>query len=328
GYIFTLRAMKDGVSSMRHAFFRRALKLYGCHLALLFFLFTLITKIGMATNQPPVKNLVSYFLREPFTALWSSLLLIYKPPLLDILPMYVVFMLLSAWILTLGLRLGWMPILTASFTLWLLAQFGFEKTVYQTVGDGLGVTVPFHEAGAFDFLAWQFLWVLGLALGAKTANRSFAVRIPPPIIAGALVIGFAGFVWRHLAGQAPFGGSSANVLLDKWHLGPLRLINFLALLTLSVRFGPRLAHRLRLGFLEALGAASLPVFCTHLAVVLLALALKGDMKTPLVLDAAILAITFSLLYATARLFRPVQTKSSRPLMPLSKPPGVDCPRSA
>ena len=92
------------------------------------------------------------------------------------------------------------------------------------------------------------------------------------------------------------------MLLDKWHLGPLRLINFFALLTLALHYGPAIVSRLpRMRFLEVLGAASLPVFCAHLVVVLLSLAVLGPPapERPAWMDAALLAGTFAVLYAVA-----------------------------
>lgn len=86
------------------------------------------------------------------------------------------------------------------------------------------------------------------------------------------------FVWRHAVGQIPFPGNEAlNLWLDKWHLGPLRLLNFMALLVIVMHLGS--AKRLalpRFRFLETMGAASLPVFCAHLILVLLTLAIIGD----------------------------------------------------
>jgi peptidoglycan/LPS O-acetylase OafA/YrhL len=69
-----------------------------------------------------------------------------------------------------------------------------------------------------------------------------------------------------------------------------------------MRFGPWLAARLpRLPWLETLGAASLPVFCAHLMIVLLVLALFGanPQERAWWIDAALLAGCFTALYAVA-----------------------------
>ena len=313
GYIFTKRAVKDGIPAMRRAFLRRALKIYGCHVAMLAFLFTIIAAIGLSTKQQAIKNLIAFYLNEPVTAVWSSLVLLYNPPLLDILPLYVVFMLLSPWILMIGLRLSWTPILGFSVLLWICAQFGLEKEIYEAISAYGGLTVPFSETGAFDTLAWQLIWILGLSMGSSSVARPIStIKVPKFVVGAAVLIGLTCLIWRHVGGQAPFGADGTlNALFDKWHLGPLRIVNFLSLLLLTLRFGPVVAHAFRFQFLEALGASSLPVFCVHLGVVLVALAVVGDDRglTSLWLDLALLAGTLCLLYATAWLFG---TKTSSP----------------
>ena len=57
--------------------------------------------------------------------------------------------------------------------------------------------------------------------------------------------------------------------------------------------------------LERLGAASLPVFCSHLVSVLVVLALVGDKQgsTSLPVELALLAATFSVMFAASTKFR-------------------------
>jgi hypothetical protein len=112
-------------------------------------------------------------------------------------------------------------------------------------------------------------------------------------------------------GQTPFGTlDGLNLMFDKWHLGPLRLINFFALLVLTLHFGPWLRSTVRCRFLETLGAASLPVFCAHLVIVLLALAMAGDVKSEnsLWADVALIAGSFAVLYTVARVFNPMKPR--------------------
>jgi hypothetical protein len=99
---------------------------------------------------------------------------------------------------------------------------------------------------------------------------------------------------------------------DKWHLGPLRVLNFLALLVLTLRFGGYVSTSFLPRWLEMFGAASLPVFCAHLIVVLLALTVVGDRQgaTPLWVDGMLIAGTFIVLYATASWFAPPATNLS------------------
>lgn len=304
GLVYARVALKSGIESMRSAFWRRALKVYACHAALLLFLFTVIAAVGVRIDQPAVKDLMSFYLAQPHTALGAGLLLIYAPPLLDILPMYILFMLASPWLLAYALRRGWGLALGSSLAAWLLAQFGLGRGFYEAAAAVTGLPVPFNETGSFSPLAWQLLWIVGLWMGAiRTVERAQAFVFPGWAVVLAVLIVATGISWRHAVGQVPFGNDAPlNGLFDKWLLGPLRLLNLLALITVTLRFGPWLAARLpRLPWLETLGAASLPVFCAHLMIVLLVLALFGSNPQARAwwVDTALLAASFTALYGVA-----------------------------
>ena len=305
GMVYFRLSQKEGIKAMRVAFLRRALKLYACHAAMLLFLFTVIAAVGLRIDQPAVRDLMSFYLAHPRTALGAGLLLIYAPPLLDILPMYILFMLASPWLLAHALRRGWQAILAVSLAAWLLAQFGLARWVYDALAAVTGLSVPYSETGAFVALSWQFLWVLGLWMGvSRTVERAQPFIFPNWVVVLAVLVAVLGMTWRHSVGQAPFGDNQPlNLLFDKWLLGPLRLLDLLALITVIIRFGPWLTARLpRLRWLEALGAASLPVFCAQLVVVLLVLAFFGsDPETHAWwVDAALVSACFIALYVVAR----------------------------
>ncbi|RZL88635.1 MAG: OpgC domain-containing protein [Variovorax sp.] len=308
GLVYSRIARGRGVDAMRRAFWQRALKVYMAQAATLLFLFTIITAVGMRIDQPAVKNLLSYYLADPPEGFVFSLLLVYEPALLDILPMYIFFMLMSPWVMAFALRHGWIGVMLASATLWALAQFGLSEWLYELVVRYLGLPVPFREMGAFNAFAWQFLWFAGLWLGAsRNAPDAEPLRFPNWMIVVAAIAAIYGLWWRHhgINGQAPFGGDvELNLLFDKWQLGPLRIVNLVVLGILAIRFGPSFMRRLpRLHGLEAMGSASLPVFCAHLVAVLLVLAFYGDSQTarPWWGDVLLLGVVFMALYGVARI---------------------------
>jgi hypothetical protein len=242
GLVYSRIGYARGVDSMRTAFWRRVVKVYLCQAAILLFLFTVIAALGLHIDQPAVKNLVSYYLAEPRDGFLFGLLLIYEPALLDILPMYIFFMLMSPWVLAFAMRHGWTLVMVASVAVWAAAQFGISEWIYGLAVHYLHVPVPFHEMGAFNTYAWQFLWFAGLCIGAtRSGPQARPLRFPWWLLALAAGIALYGVYWRHtgINGQAPFGGDvELNLLFDKWQLGPLRLVNLVALGILAVRFGP------------------------------------------------------------------------------------------
>ena len=272
--------------------------------ATLLFLFTIIAAVGLRIDQPAVKDLMSYYLVQPHEGFLFGLLLVYEPALLDILPMYIFFMLLSPGCWRSRCGHGWLGVVLASTAVWALAQFGLSERIYGAVVRWTGLPVPFQEMGAFNAYAWQFLWFMGLWLGAsRSTPGAQPSRLPPWLLLAATAIAL---YWRHHGprGQAPFGADDhLNLLFDKWQLGPLRILNLVALGVLAIGFGPASARRLpRLHWLEAMGAASLPVFCAHLVAVLLVLAFYGGSQTarPWWGDALLLGAVLAALYAVAR----------------------------
>jgi hypothetical protein len=278
GWIHVARAKKNANAVMPRAVWRRAFILYACQIGLLLFLLMIVAPIGTAKVQPAITDLVSFFHHEPLTALSSGLVLVYDPPLLDILPLYIPLMLLTPAVLTLSMRRGWAPILSVSLGLWILAQFGVGRTIYQAIAGATRFDMPYAQTGAFSLLAWQLLWIIGLWMGSARADGDErGIATPGWLVAPAAAVALVFLVWRHAIGKMPFpSGNELNTLFDKWHLSPLRLLDFLALLVVTIRWGSTLASWFARPFLIRLGAASLPVFCAHLVICLLVLAFFGS----------------------------------------------------
>lgn len=307
GLVYGRIGQARGALAMRRAFWRRAVTLYLSQAALLLFVFTLITGLDLKLPQSAAGTLIGYYLAHPAEAFGYALLLIYQPGFLDILPMYILFMLASPWVMAWAQQRGWRVPLALSALLWLAAQFGFTPWLYGQVQQGLGVAVPWEETGAFDTFAWQLLWVAGLWLGAaRIAPGARPLVFPPALVRAAVAIALLCLLWRHLGpgGQAPFGGGHAwnEPLFGKWQLAPLRLLDLAAIGVVCVRFGPGwLAQLPRPRLLETLGSASLSAFCTHLVAVFLVFSLWGNDPAGRAwwLDPALLAATFAAMYAVA-----------------------------
>lgn len=111
------------------------------------------------------------------------------------------------------------------------------------------------------------------------------------------------FVWRHVVGQIPFGSDATlNALFDKWHLGPLRLLNFAVLALIAVRCRRTLAAWAAHSPIATMGRTSLVVFSAQLVICLAVLALVGDAARPhlSVFEAALVVGALLALYGVAR----------------------------
>jgi hypothetical protein len=269
-----IKQAAEAGGALRIKLWKRALRIYGYHLILLALAFTMAAAFAEMAHRLALINLLNFYLAHPFPAIVGSLLLIYCPPLLDILPMYVIFLLITPLLLPIAAHRGWKGILLASGSVWLLAQFGLRAWVHDVVVHLTTLQIPLQETGAFNLFAWQMVWVSGLCIGAISAQEGRSFRRPPRFVypvSALICIFFIGvrhnWLGSHLIEQA------LGLQLDKWQLGPLRVVNLIAFA--CVIYGARKLLT-RLFLIEPfimLGKASLQVFCAHLAFVFIGLAL-------------------------------------------------------
>ena len=258
GMLFRKRAEKIGFAAARSSSIRRAGRIYRAHLVTVGFAFVLG---GFFLSEfPGIRTLLDHYLPNPLAAIGGSLVLLFRPPLMDILPMYVLFSFLTPVGFWAAERWGWKRVLLVSLSTWLIAQTHVRDLVVQA-SKGL----PFVQLGPFDLLAWQLLWMSGLFIGQRFQE---AKAILP---AGRLLrllllisaIAFLAWRWRSIAlGSDPV---TQTWLLDKWHLGPLRLINFFvaaSVISGLVKYLNRLESPLRTFLL--IGRHMLPVFCSQI----------------------------------------------------------------
>jgi hypothetical protein len=299
GFTFFRIAQREGYRNMCKRAWSRSARLYGCHVFLVGVAF-LVALLPIGGNRSGLHNLLDfYFAAGPQRAAIDAALLIYRPPLLDILPMYILFLALTPVALIVAVRLGWKVVFSAGFGLWLLAQFGLRHAVYQLMTKA-GLQIALNQMGAFDLWAWQLLWLLGMWLGVRWAKgdlpfEAWAKRATIP----ALLIAFVLLTLRHVVGcgieAGPFG-----ILFNKWHLGIVRLIDLAAVSILLVRF-QSLIKFVTVRPLVMLGQASLPVFCMHLLSCLFGILIMNEASVVSGWAAASLLVsTFGALFLVAK----------------------------
>jgi hypothetical protein len=304
GSVYGHKARTAGFDAMRRALLGRTLKVYAAHAALLLFLLLVLVPIAVSRDADAITGLASYALERPRLALVSGLVLAYNPPLLDILPMYVLFLLASPALLAYGMRRGFGLLFAISALLWLYAQYDGGAHVYRAVAALVDWPVPYGATGAFAFMAWQLLWLVGLRIGVMQSDPDPRPATPWPRFAFPLVVGIAAvfFVWRHIVGQTFGSEAFLNALFDKWHLGPLRLLNFAMLALIVVRLRPTIVAWAEDSPVATLGRASLIVFSAHLLICLALLTVIGEAPRPhlSIFEAVLLLGTLVALYGVAR----------------------------
>ena len=293
---------------------KRTLRIYAYHCVLLAIAFTLVAELGVTFHLLALQNLLSFYLQKPKEAILAAALLEYRPSLLDILPMYIIFMALTPLARKIAQRWSWDPLVYASFAIWAAAQFGLRHWLYE-LGDIFGLSVPENSTGAFDLYAWQLLWMVGLALGTIYADSvsgasspgaaASDVRIPNWVLKLSIGVAAVFLILRYSPVDHWMDTNVYGWLVDKWHLGPARVINFSALAIVLVRFGAPIAKLPFILPLARLGRASIEVFSVHVLCCLCghALSTEADPEFPWWEQGIMLAVTIAALFATAEAHR-------------------------
>jgi len=213
--------------------YKRCWQLYVAQL-LLFMAFTAQVAYTAATFNNPMYSeemgIVNFF-SEPHVTLWEAMLLKFRPTNMDILPLYIVILLMFPFILV-GLRR--VPKIVFGISgLCYFAASHFDWNL-PTWPDGTWLFNPF---------AWQVLFVLGVAAGLAH-GRPWMARFQKLLVPLAvLYLMFALFVvltWHFPALESYLSDRVQAVIypIDKTNLSLLRLVHFFALAYLVILLVP------------------------------------------------------------------------------------------
>jgi hypothetical protein len=261
GYIYGPAVRHGQFVAAAKRLFRRAWQLYLAHI-FLFLIFTAqVARSARHVESPMYEHEfnVFQFLQHPDVMIEQALTLRYKPVNLDVLPLFIVLMLASPFILWgLARRPNWC--LFGSAVLYALAhKFGWNLSSFPQ-----GTTWYFNP---FD---WQLMFVFGAwcACGGgrdlQWVIRSRAVMV---LAIAMLVFAFLIAMTWHFPGLKPFVPHWLHEVLypmSKTNMDPPRIVHFLAALVLVARFLPHNSAQLSSKVLRPFilcGQHSLPIFC-------------------------------------------------------------------
>lgn len=253
--VFTLKASREGAGAAARATWRRAGRLYLTHLIVFLMFGAMVLWAAMALPLPGEVDRLYWrpLVEDPLAALLGAAALLYLPNYVDVLPVFVLSMLLLPGFLWLVARVGAWALLP-SFMVWAGVQAGLWRYW------------AWSEVG-LDPLAWQFVFLLGAWFGRAALVHGAAVRRRDWAILAALALVAFGFVQRLGEGFGaawPFDAEEIWALAGKAHIGPLALLHGLALAYLVAVLVPREARWMRHPAAQALatvGRHSLNVFC-------------------------------------------------------------------
>jgi hypothetical protein len=258
GLAYGLEMNREGYLYAAADAVRRAWTLYIAHI----FLFVIYTA-QVAYSAEALDR--AYYLDEtrldvlanaPYEGMLQALLLRFQPSLLNILPLYVMLLLIFA--VTLPLLRRPLLLLGASFALYVVTRatgLNFQSWIA-------------GEVWFFDPFAWQFLFMIGAVL-SYAPPRWPRVRWPFDVLSVTILTAGIVVIWvidvhPRLLGAMPGWVIRYVITEDKTGLHPFRLLSILSLTWLVARTVPRgaawLDSRLASPFV-LIGQNSLPVFC-------------------------------------------------------------------
>ena len=255
------RAMRErGYLIASARILRRAWQIYVAHIFLFTIFMAEIAYVAATFDNPLYAEEMNIldFLKQPDATIIQALLLKFKPVNMDVLPLYIVLLLLFPPALAM---LMWQPAfaLAASALLYVLTwNFDWNLPAYP---NGVWFFNPF---------AWQLLFVFGAWCALGGAKRLAPVLQSRTVLAVAIAYLAFAFVITLTWSIEPLGRLVPNWLsewmypIDKTNLDVLRFAHFLALAAVTVRFVPRDWPGLKAPILQPAircGQHSLEIFC-------------------------------------------------------------------
>jgi hypothetical protein len=256
---------KLGFVYMTAHVWRRCWQLYVAHLILFVFYTAQIAWLAERfSNSMYIEELnITRFLEAPHVALLEALTLRFRPANLDILPLYIVLLLVFPFVQR-ALRAMPLTTLATSFALYLAARF-------------LGWNLPTSVEGIgwyFNPFAWQLLFFIGTACAIAPPRWQPVMRWRPWVGAVAAVyLVFSTVVassWQItafgdlIAAWMPSAWFEWMYPIDKTNMDILRLAHFLSMAYLCAHYvspTARFLQRMWAWPLIACGRQSLYVFC-------------------------------------------------------------------
>jgi hypothetical protein len=155
------------------------------------------------------------------------------------------------------------------------------------------------------------VWIMGLWIGARSAMGTTPLKELPGWVVGVCAVACLVFIGiRHGWLGPQLTQQALGLQLDKWQLGPLRMVNLLTFTIVLYWLRHYLIPLVKIEPFLTLGKASLRVFCAHLVFVFVGLALlykdvgqdvDGEIEQLHGLPAVVLVlVTFTSLFLVAR----------------------------
>ena len=294
----TMRERGFMLSSAR--ILRRAWQIYVAHIFLFTIFMAEIAYVAATFDNPLYAEEMKIldFLKQPDITIFQALLLKFKPVNMDVLPLYIVLLLMFPPMLFLLLRAPNVALAGSAVVYALTWKLDWNLPAYP---NGVWFFNPF---------AWQLLFVFGAwcALGGSHRLAGFLrSRIVLAVAIAYLVFAFAITLTWHFEALdrfVPTWLAEWMYPIDKTNLDVLRFAHFLALAVVTIRFIPRHWSGLKSAILQPAircGQHSLEIFCLGVFLAFAGQFIIAESSGGPLLQTAVSALGIIIMIATANL---------------------------
>lgn len=270
GFVGILAAFSKSAKDPKQTWMRRrSCRIWVYHLATLFI-------VCMLAYFALVR--IQWFFAPMYSHLGQSIplsaILAYTPLYLDVLPLYVILLLVGSFTFPLFVKaknktqifLLWIP----SLVLWAFALTGYiDSTLH-------GLFPKWVSHGDFRPFSWQFIYFTGAAVAAwwKHSNdndKQLIRKITPWFL---IPFAFC-FLWSHqfIPLELP-----SDFMVDKQFVGPLRAANFFIFVMLIAGIVRKWPAALDFKITNVIGRHSLDVYSAHIVLLYLWFATPGSIR--------------------------------------------------
>ncbi len=301
---------------------RRAWQIYVAHIFLFTIFMAEIAYVAATFDNPLYAEEMKIldFLKQPDITIFQALLLKFKPVNMDVLPLYIVLLLLFPPTLFVLLRQPNLALAGSAIVYALAWRFDWNLPAYP---NGVWFFNPF---------AWQLLFVFGAWCAVGGAQRLSAVLRSRAVLAVAvayLQFAFAITLTWHFESLERFvPGWLKDWMypIDKTNLDVLRFAHFLALAAVTVRFVPRDWPGLKSAVLRpaiVCGQHSLEIFCLGVFLAFAGQFMIAESSGGPLLQTAVSVLGIIIMIATANLLSWYKAIEGRSPVSRVKSPDAD-----
>lgn len=254
GIVYTKAWALHGYWGCQLKAFRRAWQLHIAHFGM--YLFTLAAFFFLSLERTSIQGLMQFneALSAPLSMSVKAFVLIYQPLVIDILPLYIVILLIMPSLLCLMLN-------NKAYIAVVLSYLAYAATQ-------LFPLFPLGSGGTgwiFNPISWQFLFTIAMALAVQNRNKSTKI-LNGNFVLGISVVFIVVVSTVYVQNETDWRYSMEGILpwTNKRTLGPLRLIYFLCLIRVATFCFPAAANFWQTKLAKPLvicGQNSLAVYC-------------------------------------------------------------------